>query len=100
MTTSCHSDGGGVHAQRLHDQLPRKAVHQHRQDGGEASEQPDAAFHAEDDESCVTHPDIVRRIAKAYKLTKDQRTMMLPPNHRPGKDYDPDRYKEMVDPRG
>lgn len=54
----------------------------------------------EDDESCVTYPDIVRRIAKAYKLTKDQRTMMLPPNHRPGKDYDPDRYKEMVDPRG
>lgn len=47
----------------------------------------------EDDESSVTHPEIVKRIAKAYKLTKEQRTMMLPKNYRPGPNYDPNRYK-------
>lgn len=47
----------------------------------------------EEDEACVTHPEIVKRIAKAYKLTKEQRTMMLPPNYRPGPNYEPDRYK-------
>lgn len=47
----------------------------------------------EDDESCVTHPLIAKRVARAYKLTKEQRTMMLPENYRPGPDYDPNRYK-------
>lgn len=47
----------------------------------------------ENDESCVTHPEFVKRIAKAYKLTKQQRTMMLPPNYRPGPDYNPNLYK-------
>ena len=53
----------------------------------------------EDDETCVTHPEIVKRIAKAYKLTKQQRTMMLPPNYRPCPDYDPDRYKLDIEGR-
>lgn len=48
----------------------------------------------EGDESNVTHPNIVKRVGKAYKLTKAQRTAMLPPNHRPGPDYNPDKYKE------
>lgn len=51
----------------------------------------------EEDEACVAHPLIVDRVAKAYKLTKDQRIMMLPENHRPGPHYDPDRYKFPVD---
>ena len=51
----------------------------------------------EEDDHCVTHPLIVKLIAKAYNLTAEQRTMMLPENHRPGPDYDPDRYKFPVD---
>lgn len=54
----------------------------------------------EGDDTCVTHPNIVQRVAKAYKLTKAQRTAMLPPNHRPGPNYNPDLYKEAPeDPR-
>lgn len=47
----------------------------------------------EENDQEVTHPEIVKDIAKAYRLTKEQKTMMLPPNYRPGPDYDPDRYK-------
>lgn len=47
----------------------------------------------EENDQEVTHRDIVKRIASAYKLTKQQRIMMLPLNYRPGPDYDPDRYK-------
>ena len=47
----------------------------------------------EGDDTSVTHPNIVQRVAKAYKLTKAQRAAMLPPNYRPGPDYDPDKYK-------
>ena len=47
----------------------------------------------EDNDQEVTHRDIVKRISAAYKLTREQRIMMLPPNYRPGPDYDPDRYK-------
>lgn len=53
----------------------------------------------EEDETSVTHPEIVKSVAKAYKLTKEQRTMMLPPNYRPGPDYDPNRYKLDIDGR-
>lgn len=55
----------------------------------------------EGDDTCVTHPNIVRRVAKQYELTQEQRIGMLPPNHRPGPDYDPDRYKIAAfdDPR-
>ena len=53
----------------------------------------------EQDESCVTHPEIAKRIAKAYKLTKEQKTMMLPENYRPGPNYDPDKYRILCDTR-
>lgn len=51
----------------------------------------------ETDDQCVTHPTFVDRISKAYRLTKTQRTAMLPENHRPGPNYDPDRYKFEAD---
>lgn len=47
----------------------------------------------EENDQEVTHPLIVKSIARAYGLTERQKTMMLPLNHRPGPDYDPDRYK-------
>lgn len=48
----------------------------------------------EDDENEVTHPEIVKDIAKAYKLTKKQAEMMLPKNYRPSSpEYDPDKYR-------
>lgn len=46
----------------------------------------------EDNDKIVTHPKIVKRIAKAYGLTEEQRVSLLPANHRPGPDYDPGRY--------
>lgn len=51
------------------------------------------------DDTCVTHPNIVKRIAKVYGLDRKERTQLLPPNHRPGPDYDPDRYKTSTDYR-
>lgn len=53
----------------------------------------------EDDETCVTHPEIVKRIAKAYKLTKEQKIAMLPENYRPDPNYDPDKYRILCDTR-
>ena len=54
----------------------------------------------EGDESNVTHPNIVKRVGEASKLTRAQRIAMLPPNHRPGPNYNPDLYKEAPeDPR-
>ena len=53
----------------------------------------------EDDDSCVTHPSIVKRIAKVYGMSKDERLQLLPENHRPGPNYDPDRYKAGTDYR-
>lgn len=52
----------------------------------------------EEDENCVTHPEIVKVVARAYRLTKQQKTMMLPENYRPGPHYNPDRYKLATDP--
>lgn len=43
-------------------------------------------------EEYVTHPEIVKRVAAAYKLTRKQAEGMLPLNYRPGPDYDPGRY--------
>lgn len=48
--------------------------------------------HLEQDDGYVTHPVIARRVAAAYELTDEQLNTMLPPNYRPGKDYDPDKY--------
>lgn len=48
----------------------------------------------EDDDQCVTSVKIVKRIAKQYPvITKAQKLGMIPPNYRPGPDYNPDRYK-------
>ena len=51
------------------------------------------------DDTCVTHPNLAARIAKAYGLGKKQTLQLLPLNHRPGPDYDPDRYKDSTDYR-
>lgn len=42
----------------------------------------------------VTHPNIAQRIAAVCKLTPEQATGILPPNYRPGPDYDPRKYVE------
>lgn len=41
----------------------------------------------------VTHPNLAKRIARAYHLNRSQYRSLLPVNHRPGAGYDPDRYK-------
>lgn len=46
----------------------------------------------EENDKYVTHPRIVERVAAAYRLTRQQAEQMLPPNYRPGPDYDPGRY--------
>lgn len=44
----------------------------------------------------VTHPRIVKRIAKVYSLTNLEAEELLPINYRKhGGEYDPDRYKDM-----
>lgn len=48
--------------------------------------------HLEQDDMYVTHPNIVKRVGKAYGLTKEQQITMLPLNYRPGKNYDPNKY--------
>lgn len=53
----------------------------------------------ENDDTCVTHPSIVKRIAKVYGMSKDERLQLLPENHRPGPNYNPDRYKAGTDYR-
>ena len=53
----------------------------------------------EEDDICVTPPGIVKRIAKVYGMSKDERTQLLPFNYRPGPEYNPDRYKDLTDCR-
>ena len=53
----------------------------------------------ENDDKAVTHPEIVKDIAKTYRLTKGQRISLLPENYRPGPGYDPDKYRRMFDER-
>lgn len=46
----------------------------------------------------VTHPNIVSKLQKVYKLTDLQSEELLPEHRRPhGNDYEPDRYVEKVD---
>lgn len=46
----------------------------------------------------VTHPNIVKKIAKAYGLTKEESYELMPENHRPNSPgYEPDKYK-LPDP--
>lgn len=52
----------------------------------------------EEDERNVTHPALAEIIGKKYKLTRPQIILLKPENHRPGKDYDPDKYKISADP--
>lgn len=48
-------------------------------------------------ESCdrdVTHPKCADRIAKAYRMTKEQAESLIPEHHRKSSPaYDPDKYK-------
>ena len=42
----------------------------------------------------VTHPNIVDRIRKAYKLSKEEAYDLMPANYNPnGGNYDPDMYR-------
>ncbi len=41
----------------------------------------------------VTHPKIAEQIKKAYKLNKKDILEIIPENHRPGPNYNPDKYK-------
>ena len=46
----------------------------------------------------TTHPNIVKRIQKAYRLTDRQAEMLMPVIHRKhGPDYEPDRYVSPED---
>lgn len=44
----------------------------------------------------ITHPNIAKRVKDFYKLTDEEYYQLIPKNYRPGKDYDPDKYKELV----
>lgn len=41
----------------------------------------------------VTHPKIAEQIKKAYRLNKKDILEIIPENHRPGPNYNPDKYK-------
>lgn len=52
----------------------------------------------EEHDRTVTHPNIAKRIAKAYKLTKRQFEGLIPENYRTSSpNYDPDRHKCSAD---
>lgn len=41
----------------------------------------------------VTHPKIAEQIKRAYRLNKKDILEIIPENHRPGPNYNPDKYK-------
>lgn len=47
----------------------------------------------EQDEYSVTHPNIAIRVGAEYQLSKRRTEQLMPENYRPGKHYDPDKYK-------
>lgn len=48
----------------------------------------------EADDGVVTHPNIAKRVARAYRLTRKRAEELLPVNYRPSSPlYDPDRHK-------
>ena len=52
------------------------------------------------EDGAVTHPKIVERIRKAYKLTELEAEELMPLHRRPnGGDYDPTRYQSQFDCR-
>lgn len=44
----------------------------------------------------VTHPKIARQVGRAYNLSTDDINELIPPNYRPGENYDPDKYVQHV----
>lgn len=52
----------------------------------------------EEDETSVTHPNIARRVGEAYGLSNRRTLMLMPEHHRPGKNYNPYKYKIEEDP--
>lgn len=52
----------------------------------------------EEDEDSVTHPNIARRVGAEYELSERRTLMLMPENYRPGKHYDPDKYKITESP--
>lgn len=53
----------------------------------------------EEDDTHVTHPSLAERIADAYHIKrKAHRLSLIPPNYRPGPDYDPDKYRFSESP--
>lgn len=52
----------------------------------------------EENETSVTHPNIARRVGAEYELSNRRTLMLMPENHRPGKYYDPDKFKITEDP--
>lgn len=54
----------------------------------------------EEDENAVTHPNLAARVGRAYKLSKHRTLGLMPENRRPGKHYDPDKYKITEDDGG
>ena len=53
----------------------------------------------EEDDTNVTSPALVERIAEQYHIRKkEQKLGLIPKNYRPGPDYDPDRYKFAESP--
>lgn len=52
----------------------------------------------EEEDDSVTHPNIARRVGKEYELSERRVLKLMPENHRPGKHYDPDKYKITEDP--
>lgn len=51
----------------------------------------------EENENSVTHPEIAARVGAEYELSRRRTLMMMPEHHRPGKNYEPDRYKNTED---
>lgn len=46
----------------------------------------------------VTHPNIVWRVQREYKLTDEEANQLLPKNYRPGTpDYDPNKFVSRKD---
>lgn len=43
----------------------------------------------------VTHPAIAEKICKVYKLSKEDLLELIPSNHVPGENYDPDKFKPL-----
>lgn len=52
----------------------------------------------EEEDDSATHPNIARRVGAEYELSERRTLNLMPENYRPGKHYDPDKYKITEDP--